>query len=149
MPGNWRREKFPASPSKTFISPGGRQARVEVGVPRLANKKSPPPRSLGGGGSRLASSAAVVRSPNWGHQSGLWSEIGARATLDERARSAAQLGELHMLRPELSPKVWATYRPGSWQPLQPELRRSPGAQAALNQGVRPKLPISGYSRFVF
>ncbi|CAI9179814.1 unnamed protein product [Rangifer tarandus platyrhynchus] len=89
-----------------------RQARVEVGVPRLADKKAPPPPSLGGRGSRLASSVAAVRSPHWGHQSGLWSEIGARATLDERARSAAQLGELREKR-SVSPETRSRLDTGS------------------------------------
>lgn len=133
-------KKFPSSPSKSFITP-----RVEVGVTRLANKEAPQPQPRR---PRLAARSAPRRqfAARFRAQE-LMVELGAHATLGERARSAAQLRELRTRGPVLSPTVGATYKPGSW-PTSPAkaaalspISRRPGARREAGAPYLRRLPV--------
>lgn len=54
------------APVKCFITPWGRQARVEVGITRLANKDAPPAPARAAEARGSPRSPAAARSPLWG-----------------------------------------------------------------------------------
>lgn len=133
----------PRAPRKCFIPPpgaGGGRPESKSGSPVWRTRKRPRPQPRRR--RRLAARHVRRRRPfaaRFRAQERLV-DPGARATLGERARPAAQLRQLPVPSPVLAPPVGATYRPGSWQPPWPELRRSPGSRAALEQRREARAP---------
>lgn len=70
--------------------------------------------------------------------------LGVRAGLATRGSESCSGGAL-----SCPLTVQTTREPSSRRVVWPGLRRSPGFQAALKQGMRPRAPISADSRVVF